>query len=290
MIHSRRVGLLLMLLLALSASLGTLVLSRHRRRPDPQPPTSALAPSTPSMADAAPVPTSPIPGAPEAVKEPEASGWLRVTVEMPDALREFSLHASVLRPEGAIELSEEFSDVAQFQLGPLKPGTKAVLVYSRDGRIGAATALTTVLENTVTDVSLRPPAPFRIEGVVVDASGRPLADLDVEVSETLPLKDFRTGNGMGVFGNTGVGAGGGRSRGSRGGGSSYSYFVSSEGIRFRFGSRSDDQGRFSLWLPSGPSPTSLRVLRDYKPVLEQAVVPSAGPFRLIVPDSPASPK
>ena len=129
------------------------------------------------MPDAAPIRESPPPVAQGPVKEQEASGWLRVTVEMPDALREFSLHASVLTPKGAIERSEEFSDVAQFQLGPLKPGVKAVLIYSRDGRIGAATALTTVLENTVTDVSLRPPTPVRIEGVVVDASGRPLADI-----------------------------------------------------------------------------------------------------------------
>jgi len=290
--NPRRLALLVALLLAFSASFGASALFRRRRSSDPGPGGTLPVPATESKPDAvAPTPDPASSAQAEPSVEAEASGWIRVTLEIPDGLRAFSVHASVLTPEGPIECSSEFSEVAQFQLGPLKPGAKAVLVYSRDGRLGAATALATVLENRVTDVSLRPPTPFPIEGVLVDASGQPLADLEVNVSETLLLKGFRQGNGIGAFGSRDAGGGGGgSSRGSHGGGTSYSYFVSSEGIRFSFGSRSDRQGRFSLWLPSGPSPVSLRVLRDYKQVLEQAIVPSAGPFRLVVPEAPVPPK
>lgn len=290
--NPRRLVLLVALLLAFSASFGAAVLVRRHRSPDPGEDMPVTVPATDAKPDAAAVTAAPGSAAPsEPPGEAEASGWIRVTLELPDGLREFSVRASVFAPQGSVERSEDFTDVSQFQIGPLKPGMKAVLVYARDGRLGAATGLTTVLENQVTDLPLRLPTPYPIEGVVVDASGRPLADIEVKVSETLPLRDFRKGNGVGAFGSTGGrSGGGGGSHSSRGGGSTYSYFLSSGGIDLSFGSRSDKQGRFSLWLPSGPSPVSLKVLRDNEQVLEQAIVPAAGPFRLIVPDSPGAPK
>ncbi|HZE97696.1 MAG TPA: hypothetical protein VE981_11765 [Planctomycetota bacterium] len=217
------------------------------------------------------------------------SGWLRITLDL-DGLKESgSFRASAIDREGSVEESVSHTDLNQFDLGPLSPGLKAVLLYSPGGLWSPMTATATIIGGADTSIVLRISKPVYVEGRVVDARGTAVDDVLVESRQMIPfpdgfvpvLNEHRTGGG-----------GGARTAGSRRLRSvySYSYTVDANGVTLTQGFGADREGRFRVPAKPGSAPLVLRVRRGAEILREEAVLPSAADLRIVIPGAAEAPK
>jgi hypothetical protein len=286
---SRRAFLVLALLLAVSAPVGVSVLLRRAPSELPAGPVPPAPPAPAKIVDARPATPGAAPSVePEPPKEPAPSGWLRVKLELSEPGPLHNIRAVVGRPDGTIEMSESIEPVTQFDLGPLSPGRKALLLFSTSGSLSPITALATIEEGKDTEVILRPEKMAMLKGTLVDASGVVVPEITLEVDERLPLEGFaaprQPGNLLSYeVETTGRGAGGSRLMVSRGPSSGYNFMMSPEAILLSWQVGTDSAGRFSLPLRPGTAGVRIHLKRGTTVIKEESVVPSPEPIRLVVP-------
>lgn len=231
-----------------------------------------------------PAPVSQTPEAP-AVK----SGRLLGKVVVPASVSTYAYRIYVFYP-GGTEGNQTLEGVDHFIFDALKPGKKAVVLMSPNGDLGTATTMTTILEGQDAEVTLSPPKPTFLDGQVLDEAGKEVPDVLVTWTESLPVQELYGGNrpknpvSSGSFGGA-YSPTSGRRKPAR-----YSHLEPVDG-RLTRGVPTDDHGRFRLSLTSDQAVVPVKVLLDLdKPVKEEAVLPSSGPIRLIVPAGTVAPK
>lgn len=281
----RRGYLIALILAALALPVATRAMFRAKAAGDP------VAVGVPSVPPPAEAPPAPVPAvaleAPKTDPEPNvvpATAWIRVTLENPTLLDSSESMAVVYDAGGKIEqhLNE---GTPQFDLGPLKPGKKAVLLFSTHGGWAPATAVVTVPErgDVALSLPLRESVPF--SGVVVDASGKGVAGVELEFSLELPLTESVVVERDTTYGLGGtMGMGGGRG-GSGGLGHSYSIGLSPKGFHVSHSGYSDRDGGFTLRL-YGDTAVQLTLRKGRKVLKQESVIPSLSPVRLVVPEAP----
>jgi hypothetical protein len=209
-------------------------------------------------------------------------GWLRVRVTLPVGLRDHSFLVIIVKGDGNIEKNFSNDDDDQADLHPLAPGRKAVLVFSPTGSLETVATIVTIAEGVEFSLELTPPASFSLGGEVVDAFGKPVLDVDVEIEETLsygegfvPLfPDGIISRGLAEFEPGGRGLTGGRT---------YSCSIWEKGFVLTRAFRTDARGRFVLPAGQNQAAVPVRILREGKLLKEEVLLAPKAPLRLVVP-------
>lgn len=260
-------------------------------------------PRKPSRPPAVPVVQTPTPIAPvskpapetktetpPSAEEPETpapTGWLRVTLENPTGLERFKFSAVVFDDRGSTEKRLSDSTLQQFDIGPLKPGRKAVVLFAPEGDLVPVGSLATIPEQGDATLRLEVRAAEVLRGVVVDASGKGVEGVEVGFSVVFPLPGWEVQNpkryGGVMGGRTTLTAGGARRMDESSG---YSLMLSEEGFRLRQHLTTGTEGRFSMKV-YGPAAVQLSLRLDTKLLKEESVLPSMSPVRLVIPQQGA---
>jgi hypothetical protein len=283
------------------AALGFAVLLliglRASRRPDSpgergpivQETSAPIIPAAPT-AETTPAPTSSAEAPPQM---PEASttrtGRLLGKVVVPPSIETYANRVYIFNREGN-EGDQKLEGVDQFVFDALKPGKKAVVLMAINGELGTAYAFATILEGQDAEVTLSPPKPTFLDGQVLDEAGKEVPDLLVTWTEALPVQELYGSNLPKYRMSTGTFGGSYSLPSGRHKPGPYSHIDPTEGTLTR-GVPTDDHGRFRLSLTSNQAVVQVKVLLALnKSVKEEAVLPSSGPLRLIVPAGTTAPK
>jgi hypothetical protein len=278
----RRIALLLPLLMAIAVPVGVATLwFRPSTLPAPAAPPVNRPKVAPPPAPAGSTPEAPEPE-PVPSTKPEATSWIRLRLEPSEPVEHRDFMALVFKADGRTEVHEEYTNVDRFDLGPLTPGRKGVLVFSPWGEMAPVSGYAELQEREDVEMVLKPAKSFPVQGVVVNALGEGIPGVDLEFSVFLPFERPLLPSGSTSSG----GFAGGGSRGVVGRGtSSYSFgtFVEARGIRLFQSRKSEENGRFSLPLYSKDTAVVLGLRKGTQLLKEEPILPSMSPLRLIVP-------
>lgn len=290
-----RIALLIGILLAIAASAGTTVVIRRRLSseppPAPRPPDVAVEPLVLPAVVPPPVPP---PAAEEGVPvEPPRTGWLKARLDPAPALDFYTFHVEVYGPRRQRELAEDFDNVNRFDLGPLAPGPKVIFLHSPESPLGSVLAQATVEDGKETEVILHSQVLVAAKGTVVDASGAAVPGISVEIEEFFPVDLGKLKPASEEFGGMTVGTGvaggryGGRvssgRAGFRGSSSGYGYCFLTNGIHLTYDSGTDGDGHFYLWRRPDAAVVTVTLRRGTEKILQESIVPSTAPLRLVIP-------
>ena len=244
-----------------------------RRRPAPPP--------SPVLPDPGPA-ASPDP-APSAPPKRPATAWIKVQLDFPQAPGGYQFTAVVLAANAEVDASFEEANVDRFTLGPVPPGRKTVLLFSRGGEFAPVAAATEVADRGEATVVLRPALPIPIEGVVVDANGTGVPGIDVEFSVLLPVGGPPEADPDRVY--HGLGGGGARSGGRfrRSSRHRFSVLWGSKGITVIQSRDTDEDGKFQLNVYGAGEPVRLTLRAGPTGIKEESILPARSPFRLLIP-------
>jgi len=205
---------------------------------------------------------------------------------MPEDLHDCEFKVVVFTSDGNIE--ETFSNGDdQGDLRSLGPGMKAVLLFSVTGSLKPATGIVTIVEGAETTLDLSLTASEPLKGEIVDASGSPVSDVEVQIEETLAYGEkfgttFQKNLSYGLAGME-VGTAGS-------GGPTYSCSIGEKGFLLTRGYRTDARGRFVLASGSNRTAVPVQIYREGTLLKEEVILASRAPVRLVIPGVAKLPK